>query len=395
MKYSRNRCIPVIMYHSVRAQICKSWEYRHLTLDLRFFERQLEYLKRHEYEVVSLEEVVAFKRGDLDLPVRSVCLTFDDGYLDNWVYAFPILAKYGFRSTLFVATDFVDPRKILRPTIADFKQDALSLKDFDSGGFMSWDELRAIESTGLVDIQSHTQTHTFFPTTDKIIGFHHPCDDLPWPDWNANQESKPFYMSMKDRVNNTYGSPIYPVKPALVARKILEHGGLTDHLTRFVAHNGGLAFFEHDSWLDELYKVTAEYVSTEKVWYETETEEAQMTRVRTELEYSKIKIEKKLGKRVRYLCWPNGGWSDEAHSIALDIGYLATTAKGSPNEFASPDPTRIMRTGMHQVGSRRLISSAFVHYTLRAHAEDWPYAQLRRYLARTGVAKMLKRMVYR
>jgi len=395
MKYFRARCIPVIMYHSVSPQTSKSWEYRHLTLNLQFFERQLKYLWRHKYTVVSFDEVVAFKRGDIDLPVRSVCLTFDDGYLDNWVYAFPILEKYGYRSTLFVATDFVDPRKILRPTMKDFRKNPVSQEDFDSCGFMSWDELRAIESTGLVDVESHTQTHTFFPISGKIVGYHYPGDDIPWLDWNSNPACKPFYMSVEGRDYSNYGSPIHPVEPALVARKVSEHGGLTEHLISYVKQNGGSVFFEHEFWLQELRKETIGYLSTHDVWYDIETKEAQMARVRTELEYSKIKIEKELGKTVKYLCWPNGGWSDEAHSVALEIGYTATTAKGSPNEHASQDPTRIKRTGMHQVGSRRWISTAFVHYTLCAHAEMWPYAQLRRYLARTGAVKALKRMVYR
>jgi peptidoglycan/xylan/chitin deacetylase (PgdA/CDA1 family) len=66
------------------------------------FEQQMQLLKNC-YKVIGLQELVArAARGDV--PERAVAITFDDGYRDNYDYAFPILKKYRFPATVFVAT---------------------------------------------------------------------------------------------------------------------------------------------------------------------------------------------------------------------------------------------------------------------------------------------------
>src|SRR5262252_11043277 len=58
------------------------------------FDRQCEYLKAH-YTVVSLDEMVTRITAGQPLPSKAVALTFDDGYLDNYTRAFPILKRHG------------------------------------------------------------------------------------------------------------------------------------------------------------------------------------------------------------------------------------------------------------------------------------------------------------
>ena len=83
------------------------------------FERQLQYLQEEGFQAVSLSEIHAHLATGAALPERAVGLTFDDGYLDNWVFAFPLLKKYGMKATVFMATDFVDPFDGCRPTLDD------------------------------------------------------------------------------------------------------------------------------------------------------------------------------------------------------------------------------------------------------------------------------------
>lgn len=392
----RPRYVPVIMYHSVRDMRSGTWAYRHLTLELEYFRAQLEYFRRHRYSVVSLDEVAAFKRGDQDLPARSVCLTFDDGYLDNWVFAFPLLARYGYRATVFVATDFVDPREGCRPTLEAVFSGEVSRSELEVNGFMSWDELRAAESTGVVDAQSHTATHTFLPCEATIADYHHPGDDLPWLDWNARPAQKPYYMAENAAgVSTEFGAPVYEARPALIARLLTESGGLTSHLKTVVAQQGGASFFGDPEWRRRLAAEANSYRQTNSVTFAAELEDDYRRRVVAELVSSKAAIEAKLRKFVRHVCWPNGGWSDDTHAWALSVGYETSTAKGSPNEYGSADPTRILRTGLHQVGSRRIVSRAFVHYALNAHRNVSPYVELRMALARSGAASWVKKVAYR
>jgi peptidoglycan/xylan/chitin deacetylase (PgdA/CDA1 family) len=73
----------------------------------REFEREIAYLRKAT-EVIPLDRLVARLREGTTLSSRTVAITFDDGYKDNYQYAFPILKKYNVPATIFLTTDYVD-----------------------------------------------------------------------------------------------------------------------------------------------------------------------------------------------------------------------------------------------------------------------------------------------
>jgi hypothetical protein len=75
------------------------------------FEMQMKFLREH-YRVMDLQELVERSQTG-EVPERAVSVTFDDGYADNYQYAFPILKKYGLTATIFVATGAIDNADIL------------------------------------------------------------------------------------------------------------------------------------------------------------------------------------------------------------------------------------------------------------------------------------------
>ncbi|TMQ25989.1 MAG: hypothetical protein E6K65_15815 [Nitrospirae bacterium] len=91
--------MPILQYHSVSPE----GRYRSPTIAVhpRSFDRQMAYLARH-YQVVPLDQVVTCIAERKPFPSRAVAITFDDGYLDNYAYAFPILKKYGHTATFFI-----------------------------------------------------------------------------------------------------------------------------------------------------------------------------------------------------------------------------------------------------------------------------------------------------
>ena len=96
------RAIPVFMYHHIN---------RHaddlVTLTPEDFENHLWVLKGRGFRTLFLDEQVQIIQGEgLSFP-PSVALTFDDGHLDNWVYAFPLLKKYHMKATIFLITSWV------------------------------------------------------------------------------------------------------------------------------------------------------------------------------------------------------------------------------------------------------------------------------------------------
>lgn len=78
------------------------------------FAEQMKLLHEHGYITVSLEQLEQFVEGKAMLPRNSVVITFDDGYLRNFTYAYPILKKYNYKTTIFTITGNmnVDPHKL-------------------------------------------------------------------------------------------------------------------------------------------------------------------------------------------------------------------------------------------------------------------------------------------
>ncbi|WP_394171927.1 polysaccharide deacetylase family protein [Thalassotalea litorea] len=71
------------------------------------FESHLTFYKRN-FDVISAEELIALMRNDTQIKERLAIITFDDGYQDNYQYAYPLLKAAGLPATFFIATDFID-----------------------------------------------------------------------------------------------------------------------------------------------------------------------------------------------------------------------------------------------------------------------------------------------
>ena len=70
-------------------------------LDISLFRQQMEFFKNC-FNVVTMEQVIAASKGEESLPENAVLLTFDDGYIDNYTFALPILEEYGFQGSFFI-----------------------------------------------------------------------------------------------------------------------------------------------------------------------------------------------------------------------------------------------------------------------------------------------------
>jgi peptidoglycan/xylan/chitin deacetylase (PgdA/CDA1 family) len=94
----RQTLLRVLMYHKV-----DSTRKDMLTVTVEQFERQLKYLQDHNYQYITIKDLLS----STDLVSKSVLLTFDDGYVDNLELAYPILKKYGAKATIFIPTAYV------------------------------------------------------------------------------------------------------------------------------------------------------------------------------------------------------------------------------------------------------------------------------------------------
>ncbi|MBC7359362.1 MAG: polysaccharide deacetylase family protein, partial [Desulfacinum sp.] len=95
----------VLMYHMVSEP--KEPPDARFACPPALFERHMAYLVRRGFRVVSLEEIYGALTGGLSLPDRSVAVTFDDGYADNYENAWPVLERLGIPATVFLVTGAV------------------------------------------------------------------------------------------------------------------------------------------------------------------------------------------------------------------------------------------------------------------------------------------------
>ena len=90
----------IVMYHYTR-DLQHSRYPRIKGLDVGLFRRQLTFFKEH-FSAVTMEEVMEAAEGEYELPKNALLLTFDDGYIDNYTYAFPLLEEMGMQGSFFI-----------------------------------------------------------------------------------------------------------------------------------------------------------------------------------------------------------------------------------------------------------------------------------------------------
>jgi peptidoglycan/xylan/chitin deacetylase (PgdA/CDA1 family) len=337
------------MYHAV-APPRPDFMGSYLTTPVGVFEGQMRALSEEGWTAISLTQLHAHMSTGVELPAKPVVLTFDDGYLDNWVYAYPIIKKYGHRAVIWMTTDFVDPRSAPRPTLDDVWSGRVRHEDLNDRGYLSWEEMRAMTAGGHIEIQSHAMSHTWYPSSPRIVDFHRPTgvdgySPPPWLAWNRFPERK--YESLTVHLEDSipYGVPIFECGKSLETRRYFEDAALTELLVRTVAAGGGADFFRQKGWRDALDKIVRDY-GERKDRVEARAEFEQ--RLRRELSESKRLIEDALGTRVDFLCWPGGARSPLTVSMAAEVGYLATTThyedRARRNTFGQ-DPSEINRIG--------------------------------------------------
>lgn len=128
--------IPILYYHSVSPSADNE-----VIITPEILKSELQYLKDEGYTTLTLNEVSDYLLNSSAIPSKSIVITFDDGYMDNYDNAFPILKELGMKATIFCITSKLDGSYYLSPN---------AIKEMSDYG---------------IDIQSHTVTH---PKLDSL-----------------------------------------------------------------------------------------------------------------------------------------------------------------------------------------------------------------------------------
>ncbi|EGE28346.1 Polysaccharide deacetylase [Salmonella enterica subsp. enterica serovar Dublin str. SD3246] len=154
MSYARH--LPVLMYHHV------SDKPGQITLSPRTFRAQMKWLAESGWKTVTAAEVEAFYHG-ARLPRKSVMLTFDGGWLDNWLQVFPVLQEFNLHAHLFLVTSLISDGPVRIPAgelVYSHDECQKLVKQGRADEVMlRWSEVREMHLSGLVEFHSHTHTH--------------------------------------------------------------------------------------------------------------------------------------------------------------------------------------------------------------------------------------------
>lgn len=176
-------CVPVFTYHHVNPNKGDM-----ITVTPEGFGAQMRYLKEAGFTTLGMDELLAYAEGKAEVKEKSVMVTFDDGYLDNFVYAYPHLRTNGIKAAVFAVTGWMDAassqseeKKLA--ALDELKKRApthnycksLIAEGLFHRAIMNWDMAVEMQSAGLVEFHSHTATHAM-------------CDSLPPDDLSRELE---------------------------------------------------------------------------------------------------------------------------------------------------------------------------------------------------------------
>jgi len=124
--------IPVICYHSINKDPSGKSP---IIISPEKFRQHLQTIKDNGYTTLTMAQFNDYILGDKPVPEKSVLLTFDDGYMDNYTNAFPILKEFNMNATIFIISSYLDGDVYMSPS---------NIKEMSDYG---------------IDIESHTVSH--------------------------------------------------------------------------------------------------------------------------------------------------------------------------------------------------------------------------------------------
>ena len=258
----------ILMYHGVVNKVNTNLSVNHISKS--DFEKQLSYLQKH-FNVVSLSEIFESYRLQQQPSELTIAITFDDGYENNYINAFPLLKKYNLPATIFVAAQCLqDNSAILWYDFIDLFKSEINLEALN----MSEIQLGNEKLEALKKIKSLSQLKTFFKTLNTL-----------------EKKSITDVLIAKDKVETLKQRSDKEFWKMLNAKQMKEMSD--SRLIEIGSHS-----VTHPN-LDTLNKADLE----------------------NELKVSKHLLEEVISKEVISIAYPDGAYNEEVKDVSLKIGY--------------------------------------------------------------------------
>ncbi len=269
------------------------------------FTVHLSWLRQNKFESIPLGSLLHYLKGEeVLIPERPIVITLDDGTIEDYTIAYPLLKKNGFFGTDFALT-------------AD-KYIRFSGKDW-------WEE---VECEGVLSIEGHSHTHALTFINDRVEDFY----------IDKNEYREPILKGLDERC----GTPIFSLGYELVSKRFIPQEDLMDECAQYVNQNGGKAFFEREDWREELFRIVSKYEGNRGQY---ESEEGKKERIKEELELSKRIIEETIGngKKVNFFAYPFGAFDSDLIKYLKEADYRGAFTTEPGGNHTGDDPFLIKR----------------------------------------------------
>lgn len=329
------KSLPVLLYHSI-----SPWT-NPLSVDPDVFESHLMAMTAAGWRGITLAEAAAHFRDGLELPGKAALITFDDGFLDNHVFAAPLLRKHGHHGVVFAVTGRIVDEELPRPTLDDVWNGFVDMTDLPqvqnpvrkgADGlrvrrelFFSWKEARAMEAAGTIRVEGHSFRHRSVFTGPDFKSVFRP-----------DVRKRTF-----DRVESevVFGLPRFAMGPALAHRAFLPSAEVYDRARELTPQSRTEAhqFFADPSNESRLVSALKDIPRERRGRLEDDDEFRD--RLTEELTACRDGLAAGLGRAPEALAWPWGRYCAEALEIAKELGFTLffSTTLGPNLPGANPE----------------------------------------------------------
>lgn len=137
---AEDKIIPIVMYHSI---LINNKRGSSNTITPNELESDLKYIKNNGYTTITMNDLIGFVYGKNQLPVKPIIITFDDGFLNNYVYVLPMLKKYDMKATLSIIGICTDKFTLIRSNDLEYSH-------------LTWNQIREMMESGCFEILNYT-----------------------------------------------------------------------------------------------------------------------------------------------------------------------------------------------------------------------------------------------
>ncbi|MHA7963287.1 polysaccharide deacetylase family protein [Paenibacillus sp. CAU 1782] len=145
--------VPILVYHHIDDN---PYEPNSLIIPVAKFRTDMEAVKAAGFQTITLQQVIDYVDGKAELPDNPLVITFDDGYLSNYEYAYPVLKELGMHATISAIGWSVG-------------RDEHRLPGKQFYPHFTWEQAKEMEDSGVIDIQNHSfDMHETSPDDSEV-----------------------------------------------------------------------------------------------------------------------------------------------------------------------------------------------------------------------------------